>query len=194
MATFGYETIGSSTSTVTGHIDGSQYTMGSVAGKGVNIIVALRYSGSFSGNVKCAIYLASDLSAPITNGVTEERNLTLTSSFVWYTFNFPTSPDLNPDTDYCLYCWADAAGGTAQMARDADASVNRWYETWAYDSFPSLSASDRTGKFSIYCTYTPSGAAAKGLINKLNRRTMLPQISVTPFKKRFPHFNPKTVI
>lgn len=156
MATFGYGTIGSGESTLDNHVDGSKFTCPS-AGTGDSISVALKYDAtSWQGKVKCAVYLASDLSAPIANGQTEERTLTLTSAFVWYVFNFPTSPTFAASTDYCLYAWAEDVANTARMARDDDASVDRWYSNQTYNGWPSLPGSDRTGKFSIYCTYTPS--------------------------------------
>ena len=155
---FGYTTIGGDESTLDNHVDGSKFTMGAIGGTGDSITVALReYGGDWQGDVKCAMYLASALSAPITNGVTEERNLALTGSFAWYTFNFPTSPNLLADTDYVLVAWAEDVANTCYFARDADAGVDRWYETHTYNGFPSLSASDRTGKFSIFATYTTAG-------------------------------------
>jgi len=155
---FGYTTIGASTSTLDNEIDGSAFTC-PAAGTGNSMTVALRYDAtSWQGKVKCAIYLASDLSEPIANGETEERTLTLTSTKTWYTFNFTTPPTLSASTDYVLYAWAENVANAAQIARDDDAGVDRWYYTKTYGAWPSIPASDRTGKYSIYCNYTTGGA------------------------------------
>jgi len=188
MATFGYTTIGTDAdSSLTGYIDASQFTCPE-NGSADSISIALKCVTSWTGKVKCAIYLASDLSAPITNGTTEEKTLTLTTNFEWYTFNFPTSPSLSA-TDYVLCAWAEGTGTEVRFPRDDDANVNRWYENHDYNGWPSLSASDRTGKFSIYCTYTPSGGGLSIPVAMRHYRNLRTAIASTR-KLTFPKIAP----
>jgi len=191
MATFGYETIGSLGSTLSNYKDASQYTCPE-DGTAQSITAALKASsGTWEGHVKCAIYKASDLSSPITNGETEEKTLTLNTTAAWFTFNFPTPPTLEANTDYVLCAWADTgSGSTARMLRDDDASVNRWYVSATYsDTWGDLPASDRTGKFSIYCTYTPSGGGLSIPVAMRHYRNLRTAIASTR-KLTFPKIAP----
>lgn len=140
---FGYETKGGLSSSPVNTICASKYGCPE-AGEGKSITV---YADSFTGvaNIKCAIYKA-DLTLL---AVTEEKAL---QPVGWTTFNFITPPELEA-ADYILCVWAGGAVG-GNVYRDADAGVDRWWQSLAYGAWPDpIGASDRTGKYSIYCTY-----------------------------------------
>lgn len=147
--TFGYETIATGgTSGPYNHISGSEFTL-SEAGDATSITVYL--NGTTGGLLKCALYKA-DLSFIV---ATEER--TLPASAAWYQFDF-AAPQSLVAGDYILVAWGPATGFASLLVRDIDTGVKRWWQEVTYGVWPStLNASDRTGVFSIYCTYTVGG-------------------------------------
>jgi hypothetical protein len=157
---FGYETIGSTTHALEGHIIGSVFTMGVEAGRVADsITVALRWkTTAWTGKLKCAIYLHSDLSL---KGATEERTIALTDTATWYTFNFADpKPNLTASTDYVLVAWAEETAGAAYIVYDSGDTNQGHYATKTYDgNFPDpLNPTHNNYKYSIYCTYTAGGA------------------------------------
>lgn len=165
--TFGYTSRGALISSLNNRLDGSAYISGVTATATKLTAWLLDTDGHAStAKRKCAIYLASDLSAPIANGTTEERMDALPGSSaadaLEFDFAFGTPPDIAATTLYGLYCWAEDGMGQASMVRDTDAGVLRWWESQVYNGWPALAASDRTGKFSIYCTYAPEPEAVEG--------------------------------
>ena len=150
--TFGFETIGGTLSSPSQDICGGKFNLNE-DGNATSISVYI--DGSFAGLLKCAIYNA-DLSFV---AGTEERDIPLVAG--WYDFDFASAESLVAG-DYILVAWGPLTSYAGYMTRDTNISVDRWYEEVAYGSWPAnLNASDRTGRFSIYCTYTAVGWGAK---------------------------------
>jgi len=159
---FGYETIGSGEYSIENYVRGSEFTI-TEAGTADNITVALKSAvgGTFTGKFKCAIYNSDN--SLVLNGVTEERTLTLTATVTWYTFNFVvTKPSLIVNQAYILVAWTQYLTGYAYMVKDTGDTNQGHYDSAAYNSFPDpLVPTHNDYKYSIYCTYTPSGAPAE---------------------------------
>lgn len=154
MGDFGYKIKGSTTSNILDRIAGTKYAL-TEDGIGESITAFIGSTLSLHG--KCALYDSSR--NLVANGVTEEKALDPLND--WVTFNFVgTKPEL-PAGDYIIVAWVHALG-SVNLYRDADVAYDRWWESHAYNNFPaSLAASDRTGKFSIYCTYSLAVKKAK---------------------------------
>jgi len=155
---FGYETIYGLTDLLDDTIKGAVFTI-TEAGTADNMTVALRKSGSQGSawNVKCAIYKHSDLSL---EGSTEQRSITPTTGFVWYTFDFAESgPSLTADTEYVLVVWANNPSGNMQVAYGiGDANQGHSHSIAYTGTFPNpLVPSHTNHKTSIYCTYSTGG-------------------------------------
>jgi hypothetical protein len=166
---FGYETIGADVilcDSTHEYIRGSVFTI-TEAGTADSITVALRRAAAGSDKVKCAIYLHSDLSLV---GATEERTLDLTTTAIWYTFNFAApKPSLTGNTEYVLVAWADYTAQTIYMARVAGNTDQSHRQDLAYNNFPnSLVPTHYAYKDSIYCTYTTGGAILKEVADSLS--------------------------
>ncbi len=147
--TFGYTDVGGLGSSIGAYVAGSQYASG-VVGTGVSITANFS-TWSAGKKIKCALYDAAlDI---VANGTTEEK---VSQATGWTTFNFSVAPDI-VNANYTICVWADGAQVT--FSRAADEGVDRWWFVTVYNGWAaSLPASDRTGKFSIYCTYTPAAA------------------------------------
>jgi hypothetical protein len=162
---FGYETLGTTyTSTIIENvIYGSVFTITEDASAADSIKVGLAKSAAFgwTGKVKCAIYKHSDLSRV---GVTEERTLTLTNTFTWYTFNFNApKPSLVINTPYILVVWSENVTGYSYVCGDNGDTNQCHYQAITYDGFPDpLVPTHMSRKYSIYCTYTVGGAPPAG--------------------------------
>jgi len=155
---FGYETKGVNTDLLDNCIKGAVFTI-TEAGTADNITVALKKSSSQGSawNVKCAIYKHSDLSL---KGSTEQRSITPTTGFVWYTFSFAEpKPSLTADTEYVLVVWANNPSGNMQLAYSLGDATQGHTQSIAYTgTFPNpLVPSHTNHKTSIYCTYTAGG-------------------------------------
>jgi hypothetical protein len=159
---FGYETIGGSASDMesggVGYIKGSIFSIPD-AGTADSITVALKRYVAGSDKFKCAIYKHSDLSLV---GGTEERTLSMTTSFAWYTFNFNApKPSLTANEVYLLVVWAKYTTQYLYIAWAAGDANQGHYRAVAYNGFPdpwSPAPYHDAHKYSIYCTYTVSGA------------------------------------
>lgn len=153
---FGYETVGTSSATsIENQIIGSNFTMGAETGQKANSITVCltAWTGTWTGKVKCAIYLRSDLSL---KGTTEEKTIDLTSSKTWFTFNFVIKPSLTASANYVLVVWGEDATGTAYIVYDDPVNIERGHlQALAYAAnFPDpYDASHNTKVYSIYCTY-----------------------------------------
>jgi hypothetical protein len=155
---FGYQTIGASASDMesggVGYIKGSIFPIPD-AGTADSITVALKRYVAGSDTFKCAIYKHSDLSLV---GVTEEKILSMTTSFAWYTFNFNApKPSLTANEVYILVVWAKYTTQYLYIAWDAGDTNQGHYRAVAYNSFPnpwSPAPYHDAHKYSIYCTYT----------------------------------------
>lgn len=161
---FGYEIIGSTTHAHEGHIIGSVFTMGVETGQVADsITVGLRWkTTAWTGKLKCAIYLHSDLSL---KGATEERTIALTDTATFYTFNFAVpKPDLTASTAYVLVAWAESTTGAEYMVYNAGDTDQGHYATKVYDgSFPDpLDPTHNAYKYSIYCTYSAAAPPPAG--------------------------------
>jgi hypothetical protein len=157
FANFGYEEIGPNPHDMesggVGYIKGSIFTCPN-NGTAQSITVALKRYVAGSDKFRCAIYKHSDLTLI---GNTEERTLSLTTSFAWYTFNFnDPKPNLTVNEVYILVVWAkyttqylyiagNNAGGTNQQHYKATA-WNNWPNPW-------VSPYHFSYKDSIYCHY-----------------------------------------
>lgn len=156
---FGYTTIGTTgdhaiASSSVKRIQGSYFAMPE-DGLAQSMTVALKRAVAGSDRIKLAIYNFSDLSLVAS---TEERTLSLTTSFAWYTFNFSTRIPLTESEDYLLVAWAEYTGFNIYLAYDTVSLITR-YENRVYDgSFPeTLSPSSLGSVDSIYCTYSTVG-------------------------------------
>lgn len=151
---FGYTTIGGSGETIssatTEYIKGSLFTCPENA-EAQSITVALRRLAAGSDDAKCAIYKHSDLSLV---GVTEEKNLNLTTGFQWFTFNFTgTKPSLTKDVEYVLVVWADYTASDIILAFTTGATNQAHRQAQTYNSFPDPYVPLHYNyKHSIYCT------------------------------------------
>jgi hypothetical protein len=103
--------------------------------------------------VKAAIY--SDAHALIAS--TEE---TIVSGDGWVTFNFADpKPTLIAGAYYVLVAWSDSAGGAVYMRYSSFGSSAQGHSlSQTYGNWPvSAGFSENTYRYSIYCTYQPSG-------------------------------------
>lgn len=164
--TFGYETIGGSSLLISDvgveNITGSVFTI-TENGVGESITVALKRNAAGSDKVKCAIYKHSDLSFV---GVTEERTLSLTTSLVWYTFNFVVSkPNFTQNVEYILVVWADYTNSYMSIAVAASAADLTHQQNIVYNGFPNPYDPIHCPSAvicSIYCTYIPPSPGTSG--------------------------------
>jgi hypothetical protein len=154
---FGYEDIGSGKhGSKFAIIRGSVFTCPD-SGTADNITVCFSTaSATISLNVKCAIYLHSDLSC---KGVTEERTITVTSTATWFTFNFVSSPpSLTAAIAYVLVAFTNVSTVYNYMSYITGDTNQGHIQTLAYNGFPDpLVPSHLDFKYSIYCTYTVAG-------------------------------------
>jgi hypothetical protein len=140
-------------------IQGDIVTSNENGGLGQSITVGLEcLISAWTGKVKCAIYLHSDLSL---KGVTEERTITLTNVGVpqWEVFHFTGSkPVINPSTAYIIVVWAeDGTGGDILVVWDAGSVNERHQQILEYNGFPNpLIPNHYDDKLSIYCSYSES--------------------------------------
>ena len=154
---FGYETLGDAGYSIENVIHGSVFTI-TEAGTADSITVGCTYgTGTWTGKIKCAIYLHSDLSRV---GVTDERTVTLTSIPAWYTFDFSgTKPSLLATTAYILVAWAEDVTNGAYIRYNTGDTNQGHYQSATYGTFPNPLAPTHLNKVhSIYCTYTVAGA------------------------------------
>lgn len=145
--TFGYTTIGGSTTVNYGNYAGSLFT--GAVGTGNSIT---GYFGADNSNAqwKCGLYLKSDSSL-----VASSTAVTLGStSHAWYTANFSSSPNLSA-VDYVVGFMADDYYGIDYVYYDTGAA-NQGHSglgSWSTLIDPETFNTDTT-KYSIYCTYT----------------------------------------
>ncbi|MEM2129872.1 MAG: hypothetical protein QXZ70_04660 [Candidatus Bathyarchaeia archaeon] len=148
----GYSSIGASSQSIENRIAGSQFTvLASGQVQSITAYIALA-SGASNRKVKAAIYTSSH------NFVASTQEQTVNSNG-WITFSFSDpKPTLTAGVDYILVVWADSASGDVFIRYDSGSSnqghqVDRNYGSWP--SSPSFTHENR--KYSIYCTYSPSG-------------------------------------
>jgi hypothetical protein len=157
MATFGYESKGANYQSCGNRITGSVFTINEDGT--LDKITVWLYSGAGATiHAKCAIYKHSDLSLV---GVTEERFIKFED--IAYDFNFSDpKPSLDASTEYIPVVWGRTADGNLYCYYDAGDTNQGHYDSEAYNSFPNpLVPTHENRKYSIYCTYTPSGGATQ---------------------------------
>ncbi|MGB9778582.1 MAG: hypothetical protein ACP5LB_01695 [Candidatus Bathyarchaeia archaeon] len=151
--TFGNTVAGGSYRNTEGTIVGSVFTPAK-DGEAQSITAYIRMTSS-SKNMKCAIYLHSDLSLV---AQTEEKNVP--TGTAWVTFNFPTpKPILKANTEYLLVAWSSSGNGYAYLAYTSGASNQGHYVSSAYGAnFPNPMPNPihESRAYSIYCTFKPA--------------------------------------
>jgi len=153
MADFGYKTKGAGTHSNADRIIGSKFTC--PENGTAESITAYILAGAGTP-VKFGIYKDSDNSRV---GYTEEW-ITTALYNDWKTLNIVSGGTLVQNTDYFLVWWRDTTGSATFYY---DTGVTRGYQNIAYNGFPNPwepTKTDNSWKFSIYCTYTPSGGQA----------------------------------
>jgi hypothetical protein len=113
--------------------------------------------GTWDGNVKCAFYKHSDLSRI---GVTEQRNLHLTTTPTWFDFNFSDpKPNLLASTAYILVVWGATMQSVHAICGHSGDTDQEHYQVLNYNSFPNpLVPTHGNKRYSIYCTYSTTVA------------------------------------
>jgi hypothetical protein len=147
---FGYETIGGSSTSIEGGIRGSMFTLTEI-GTADSITAAISVTTA-SHHVKCAIYKHSDLSLV---NYTEDK-LVEPQSVAWVTFNFGTpKATLAASTEYILVAWAAAVSGDCSLYRSSGDTDQGHYEVRTFDGFPTtLTVTHTAYKYSIFCNYS----------------------------------------
>lgn len=173
--TFGYDSNGGSSAslspgTLRANINGQAEFNGSVS----KITAWLTYfnlnaNGVVGARATCGIYDVSG-SVPtslITNGATAETvsSVNIGGASAQFDFNFSASPSITADTDYALAIHSVNTSGsvTGYIKYDTAGGSGLWSVAVTYtagslpSSFPSVSPSSSTSRYSIYATYEESG-------------------------------------
>jgi len=166
-ATFGYGTIGGSTSNFK---DTALSYLGSPAADGTadSITVYTGGVGIFGVNptyLKCALY--DHASPPLGSSARETTKWNCYGQiYGWRTVTFLSSFSIYSANQYNIAAWGEDNGAGSQPVAKAETSggTNRWkIATWADpDSWPDLDNSNAL-KLSIYCTYTEGVAVSRQL-------------------------------
>ncbi len=161
--TFGYTSIGAYGDIISNVIRGSVFTMPEY-GNAISITAAVGYSGPAPGEtatLKAAIYKHSDLSLVATS--IEQTDISLSwISASWVTFTFSSPPTLQSGIDYMLVVWATQTSSSSNvfLAYTSGSTNQGHYQSSTYTgTFPDpLVPSHDNNKYSVYVTYTPTGA------------------------------------
>jgi hypothetical protein len=150
---FGNTVEGENTRNTENTIVGSVFTP-TKDGEAQSISAYIRMTSN-SKNMKCAIYLHSNLSLV---AQTEEKNVP--TGTAWVTFNFPTpKPILKANTEYLLVAWSSSGNGYAYLYYTLGASNQGHYASSTYGAnFPNPmpNPTHETRAYSIYCTFKPA--------------------------------------
>ncbi len=110
---------------------------------------------SSSKNMKCAIYLHSNLSL-----ISQTEEITVPVSTGWVTFNFNTpKPVLRANTEYLLVAWARSGSGFANLRYTSGQPNQGHYISRTYTgSFPTTlpTPTHEARAYCIYCTFKPA--------------------------------------
>jgi len=123
-------------------------------GVGIAYYIRVRVKGSVVGygKIKCALYRVSDDGFV---AATSERNVSLTTSWVWETFPFPSPPALSGQDYYIVArAWAEEGSGLDVWIAitSTPTAYKRVWRAIAYDGWPATSGvTESTGSASIYC-------------------------------------------
>ena len=160
---FGYTDKGSATAALENNIAGYEYALSEDGSISKMTMWARTYGENFL--MKCAIY--DDSSPRNKEGQTEEVDVARADSGVEQDFNFSSNVELTAG-NYLLVGWCENKTGLKFGQSYSDAVI---YEgeakTLIYAAnFPDTYTADGAAhrRHSIYCTYTPSGGAARRII------------------------------
>ncbi|MGC8997886.1 MAG: hypothetical protein ACP5JW_00570 [Candidatus Bathyarchaeia archaeon] len=110
---------------------------------------------SSSKNMKCAIYLHSNLSL-----ISQTEEITVPVSTGWVTFNFNTpKPVLRANTEYLLVAWARSGSGFANLRYTSGQPNQGHYISQPYSgNFPNTLTNPihESRAYCIYCTFKPA--------------------------------------
>ena len=152
--TFGNVAAGTSSRNTENTIVGSIFTP-TKDGEAQSITAYIRMTSS-SKNMKCAIYLHSNLSLV---AQTEEKAVPVNPA-TWVTFNFlAPKPILKANTEYLLVTWSYAGNGYAYLYYTSGATNQGHYVSAIYGAnFPNPmpNPDHETRAYSIYCTFKPA--------------------------------------
>jgi len=152
--TFGNVAAGTNSRNTENTIVGSIFTP-TKDGEAQSITAYIRMTSS-SKNMKCAIYLHSNLSLV---AQTEEKAVPVNPA-TWVTFNFLTpKPILKANTEYLLVTWSYAGNGYAYLYYTSGATNQGHYVSATYGAnFPNPmpNPNHETRAYSIYCTFKPA--------------------------------------
>ena len=153
---FGYEGEGLSETNIEDQIVGSVFT--GVAGIGTNFTAY----GTFLSSVdrKAALYTNSD-SKILKNGTSSVATLGTMGTSSWQTFDFVNVPTFSA-TDYVIVAWNENFSFDAAVLNyDTGATDQGHTDVETFNGFPATATFvHNDNKYSIYVTYTPSGASA----------------------------------
>ncbi|MEM1563343.1 MAG: hypothetical protein QW161_01550 [Candidatus Bathyarchaeia archaeon] len=125
-------------------------------GEAQSITIYVRVTSS-SKNMKCAIYLHSNLSLI---AQTEEKPVPVSTSASWVTFNFnEPKPVLRANTEYLLVAWAQSGSGYAYLYYTLGQSDQGHYVNQPYSAnFPNILPNPihEVRAYCIYCTFRPA--------------------------------------
>jgi len=177
----------------TDRIRGGDYTP--VDGNGTADSISVRLKRTSAGNTtfKCALY---NHATNALVGSTEERVLTLTTSYAWYTFNFTDpKPAIVNGTLYVIVVWVDFVSVYNWLAYSGGAGATDHYRDETYGAWPNPITFNHYSYSNpcIYCTYTPSGGATvkKGSNLANTMTTMLNSKMLFSACNRFPKLSPR---
>lgn len=168
-ATFGYtSTGGAGTTSIENTAVGSEFTV-SEDGAAVSITAYLTPASLYMANCKAAIYFANNTllgSGTAATSVSEVAD--------WYTFTWASGPALSAGTAYILVVDGTSGTGTCVLSYATNDTVDQGHtDSQTYSGFPeaTLVPTHVARKYSIYCTYTPSGDTVKPNPSNVGRDT-----------------------
>ena len=153
------------------------------SGTAESISAYLKKSSGTTGtwNINCSLYYASNNTFL---AATTGRNIDLTKSWTWYTFDFPNpKPVITAGESYYILAFANDAAGTvnAQIAFGSSPGNTQYYKTdQTYPLWPSTITGFTTLNnyaISIYCSYTVTSTNRPPVISgniPLNGSTNIP--------------------
>jgi len=151
--TFGNTVAGANSRNTENTIVGSLFTP-TKDGEAQSITAYIRMTYS-SKNMKCAIYLHSNLSL-----VAQTEEKTVPISTTWITFNFLTpKPILKANTEYLLVAWSSSGNGNAYLYYNSGTTDQGHYVSSAYGpNFPNPmpNPTHEARAYSIFCTFKPA--------------------------------------
>jgi hypothetical protein len=152
-ATFGFTSAGANPDGIGDYIFGSLFTGAAGTGSSMGVYV---YTNDSEAS-KCNVYVHSTL-APLANGSTVEKASVVTGL---NTYNFTSAPTFTA-IDYVLVAWSYLDCSGVQIMHDAGATNQSHGKSATYGAWPNPISSPTHGayKFSIFCTYTPTGGFA----------------------------------